>query len=484
MQTIRIPYTTDAAGRDLIASLRRVQSAAIRSAYANAMAPDGSLVVEKDVRALVKARFGTAVLDSWALHCAARLGRAKRKNHPDGKVVFGGRSQLERRRKGLITEAEWKSKRLLPFVSYGDRQKVRGNQNVHLRDPRTLRLKIGRFRSGRRGKLTVDMADLHLAQLTGNAGQIISQVAAKCAKPEQRDRINVSYSIDDKFVSITFDPQDLPDHPERRAPVAAIAGRAVGIDLNPSWIGITVAENMTDQSQLGETEALDWALIKLEHAPNAPAEVVREVLAAAADRAIGLARKWGAATIAIEKGLGKLRSGGKSRKLNQLLNYWARTLFVAMLRRKAGLAGIKVVEVWGGYSTTIGNLRFELPDACAAAAEIARRGFTGRAKLKDVLPAFDEGWRARLRKDVPLPAEAESWADVHRGLKAAKTIGYRRPHPDMCPDPGGRTSGIAVRRLGRRRRPGLLARPVGTGRPQHVSSEKREMDLESTRKSG
>jgi hypothetical protein len=30
-----------------------------------------------------------------------------------------------------------------------------------------------------------------------------------------------------------------------------------------------------------------------------------------------------------------------------------------MLRRKAGLAGILVVEVWGGYSTTIGNSAFE-----------------------------------------------------------------------------------------------------------------------------
>ncbi len=40
----------------------------------------------------------------------------------------------------------------------------------------------------------------------------------------------------------------------------------------------------------------------------------------------------------------------------------------------------------------------------------------------------------------------------------------------------------AVRRLGRRWRPGLLARSVGTGRPKHVSSEKRELARESTRK--
>lgn len=175
-------------------------------------------------------------------------------------------------------------------------------------------------------------------------------------------------------------------------------------------------------------------------------------------------------------------SGSRNRKLNQRLNYWARTVFVAMLRRKAGLAGITVIEVWGGYSTTIGNLQFDLPDACAAAAEIARRGIAVRARIKDVLPAFDEGLLARLRKDVPqLPAEAGSWLDVHRGLKAAKTFGYRRPHPAM--DPGGRASGLAVQRLGRRRRPGLIARPVGTGLHARVSSEKRESIRGSTSKS-
>jgi hypothetical protein len=40
---------------------------------------------------------------------------------------------------------------------------------------------------------------------------------------------------------------------------------------------------------------------------------------------------------------------------------------------------------------------FDLPDACASAAEIARRG--------------------------PLPAEVVGLIEVHRGLKAAKTFG-------------------------------------------------------------
>ncbi|WP_441280444.1 hypothetical protein [Tardiphaga sp. 862_B3_N1_1] len=127
------------------------------------------------------------------------------------------------------------------------------------------------------------------------------------------------------------------------------------------------------------------------------------------------------------------------------------------------LIGMKVVEAWGGYSTTIGNLWFDLPDACASAAEIARRGLAARAKIKDLFPVYDEGWRARRWKDVPLPAEVVGLIEVHRGLKAAKTFGYRRPHPQMLSvDHGGRMPcGLAVRRLCRRRRPGLIARRSG-----------------------
>jgi hypothetical protein len=144
--------------------------------------------------------------------------------------------------------------------------------------------------------------------------------------------------------------------------------------------------------------------------------------------------------------------------------YWARTIFVTMLQRRARLAGIELAEVWGGYSATIGNLAFEARDACAAAAEIARRGITRLAGMKDVLPAFGERTVASLRKDLPLPVDAGNWAGVHRTINAAK-IGYRRPHHDV---PQGRrdsdvhgtlaSHGHAVVSLRRRHRPGLLFR--------------------------
>jgi IS605 OrfB family transposase len=161
-------------------------------------------------------------------------------------------------------------------------------------------------------------------------------------------------------------------------------------------------------------------LVELAAKPGLSRESVTEMLARVCGRAIAMARRFGAATIAVEDGLGRLRSTGPARALSRTLNYWARNRLIPMLRRKANLAGITVIEVRGAYSTIIGNLAFEAPDACASAMEIVRRGIAAGAKLKDLLPVFDEGWRDGLRKDLALPAEAEGWEEVRRSTGPSK----------------------------------------------------------------
>ncbi len=54
--------------------LRRVYSAAVRTAYANAVAADGSKLKQKDLRDLVRSRFLGGIVDAWLLHCATLEG--------------------------------------------------------------------------------------------------------------------------------------------------------------------------------------------------------------------------------------------------------------------------------------------------------------------------------------------------------------------------------------------------------------------------
>jgi IS605 OrfB family transposase len=444
LQTISVPFSCSTQDHSFIREVRRVYSAAVRTAYANA---EG--LKQKDLRDFVKNRFAGGIVDAWTLHCATLEVMDLRKTRPDGKMLFGTRAGFERRQRGLISRDQWREMRIRPFCSRGDFTRD-GNRHFRLA-PDGLSCLFRMY--GRQVRLD-------LAAMTGNAGEILRQAARLAAAK----KINVTFRIDATKLHVTVDPQDLPDHPERRRPLVALKGRAIGIDLNPGSIGITAVENATDPTSVEQTQVLEHFLVKLGMPIDASAETVRETLAAVCDRAISLARKHRCGTITMEKGLGKLRSSNRGKKQNRELNYWARTILVAMLTRKARLAGIDVIEVWSGYSTTIGNVAFELPDACAAAAEIARRGISRLAGIKDVLPTLGEGWRASLRKDLPLPAEAGSWVDIHRTIKAAK-IGYRRPHPEVpqrirVSDAHGTLTscGHAVVRLRRRHRPALLFR--------------------------
>ena len=450
MQTISLPYQCDSADVGFLADVRRVFSAAVRTAYVSAV--DGGMSLkQKELRDLVKRRFAGGFVDAWVLHCATLEGMDLRKARPDGRMVFGTRAGLERRQKGLIERNEWREMRLRPLCSRGDKTYA-GNRHFRLSaDARTCTFQM----YGRK-------ALLRFPQMNGNAGEVLQQ-AAKLAGEK---KINLTFRMDSRKLHITIDPEDLPHHPQRRPAVIAKRGRCLGIDLNPNWIGIAAVENIRDPRSVAETSLLEHALVKLDMAVDASPETVCETLAAVCDRAISMARKHRCGTIVLERGLGKLRSSGRSRSLNRILNYWARTVFVAMLTRRARLAGIEVLEVWAGYSSTIGNLAFEAPDACASATEIARRGIARLAGMKVVLPALEEGCVSRLWKNGKVPVELGSWQEVHRTIKAAK-IGYRRPHPDV--PIGARGSdvhgtemfcGHAVVRLGRCHRPGIVFRPI------------------------
>lgn len=456
MQTISVPYTCTDQARSNLNDLRRVYGVAVRTAYANARRMDGSALRQKELRDLVKARFSHLKIgDAWLLHCATLEGMDLRKVRPDGGLVFGGRPQLERRRKGLINRTEWREARLRPLCSRGDKTQT-GNRHFRLSaGAATCTLSVY-------GRPVV----LRLAAMRGKAGEILRQVAALAAAKA----INLTFRLDASRLHVTLDPADLPDHPERLAAVPSVAGRALGIDLNPDWIGLSVVEvsEGDDPTDLRQARLLDHRLVRLAVPPAAGAEQVREILAAAAGQALALARAWGCGEAVLEKGLGKLRSSGRNRRLNRLINHWARRVFGAMLARRAGLAGIGVREVWCGYSTTIGNMAFPAPDACAAAAEIARRGIAAARKFKDVLPSCSREvvsglWKDRGWPSAALPRREAGWAEVHRAIKAA-ALGVRRPHPELAPDPGplpaARRAGYAVRRLGLRRRPGLVARPL------------------------
>lgn len=482
MQTISIPYVASDDDGATIAEWQRLHACVVRTGYARAGLPDGKTMREKDLRKLLKSLFPNHPLGSWGIHCATREALRLRKQRPDGGMVFGGRKELDRRRNGLITNEEWRRRRQSrPIEIVGDRTYA-GNRHLTVA-PDGLSAEV---------HFLDQSVTIGLAEMSGTQGHLVRGIAALAAAGEMA----IAFSLNTNSLSITFDEMDLrklppgmtledarradreaigqkprgrprkiagehtkahtfkplppelrPVHPEWRPTIPTMMTRAVGIDLNPQWIGLAVVEIglRIDAHDVNAVRVLDHRLIHLNVPIDASPEALATHMARAARMTTSLARKWHCAAVVHEDNLGKLRWSKKSRGEHtaQTVNHWSRNAFIGGLTRRCRLSGLKVSAVWGGYSTTIGNISFDLPDACASAAEIARRGIAASRGDKDRLPAVPLTVHTRRWKDGEVPdgiAEAVSqagcWPSVHRAIKAAK-VDVRRPHPPLrAVDPG------------------------------------------------
>ena len=518
MQTITIPWSSDDETRATAAELQRIYACMVRTGYAQG---DGRSAAE--IERIIKDRFPDQPLGSWAAHCAALEAKTLRAKVPDGAMVFGGKSELLRRQKGLTSNDDWKARRhgrALEII--GDRTRW-GNRHFRLSpDASTCKVEfLGK-------NLT-----LNLQPMVGKHGALLRAVvmlADAC-------QMSVQFGLKARTLTVTFDEMDLrrlppgktledikiaeqgasrkgrkrkdasthyaahrvkhiadrPVHPEWRDPVPVVATRAIGLDLNPQWVGISVIEVNGDPQNADSVRILDHRLhhIAIPFAADA-ANMTRTMANIAAD-IISLARAWNCDLLVHEEGLGMLAWSKKSHgaSADQTVNHWSRNVLIGGLTRRCGLAGIRILPIWGGYSTTIGNMLFDLPDACASAAEIARRGFALTCGIKDRFPVVPVQVASRRWKDEKLPtalakalASADTWQAVHRAIKPAQrrgtkatAIGYRRLHPspqEMVPgsvlDHSSRR--YAVNRLGSGKGVCCSARPVHLPRTVRDSSDR------------
>jgi hypothetical protein len=501
MQTISIPWKASCAeDAELIALWQRTMAAMVRTGYAA-----GDSLSAKEIEVVIKNRFPDQPLGSWAAHCAAMEAASWRKKVSDGTLVFGGKANLRRRTKGLISNEEWKSLRQNRALSIiGDRTRW-GNRHFRLSaDGRTCKVDFLK-----------QSVTLQLPEMSGKYGKLLRAISILT----DACQISVQFSLSKNKLSITFNPMDLrklpsgktledvkiseqgkgrrgrkrkdasthyavtrirhvpcrPVHPEWRDPLPVKTNRTIGLDLNPEWIGISVIEVSGDPQSMDSVKILDHKLHNIRIPLSSPGEAMSQVMAFVASNVISMARAWNCGTIFYEDGLGKLRWSKKKNKhlkTLQTLNYWSRNKLIGGLIRRCQLSGIKIRSIWGGYSTTIGNLIFDLPDACASAAEIARRGYASTCGIKDRLPLVPVQVASRRWKDETLPtalaealASADRWDAIHRAIKTAKCIGYRRLHPSLLEMKPGRlfsygNRGYAVNRLGNGKGASCSARPV------------------------
>jgi hypothetical protein len=131
MITFNLPIQLTDNDKKMILEFQRVQSSMIRTAYKQAQYE----CTEISVRQKVRDRFKDQ-LDSWFQQSAVKYGIGMFKSdHETGRSgrIFGGKGNLIRRAKRLISKEEWKQKRLLPLYLIGEAP-AKGNRKFEFHE--------------------------------------------------------------------------------------------------------------------------------------------------------------------------------------------------------------------------------------------------------------------------------------------------------------------------------------------------------------
>lgn len=373
---------------------------------------------QKQIRALAKQIWSNPHsdneqgLNSWIVQCAILDAQAQHAAHESQitsgqrkacAVIWGGVKNLKLRSRKQITKSDWRRLRLRPMCLQGEAAK----KSNRLFDFSRLSDNILIFKPNKHTRLTIPLQAVsknqarELAYITSRVGEIPIQVQLKAGQ--------VCFSYEQEKCSDTT--RLVPD-------------RILGIDQNPNAIGITIMDFRDGKSHVIHAEQITWSATSRRNDDKRDHETTQ-----IAHAIMRLARHYRVSEIALEQLTMGARDAGKGTRFNRLVNNeWNRCQFDWCLTRLCDKYRIELTHVSCAYSSTIGNLTYRnLPDACGAAAEIARRAYHKYQKHICMFPPmnWDQIQLVNQWKNEGLDlSECKSWVDIHNSIKNAK-LKYR-----------------------------------------------------------
>lgn len=368
---------------------------------------------EKQCREVLKLQFKNEKLDSWYQQCAIRTAKAMLDSDValgNKSRVFGGKRNLNRRAKGLITNEGWKECRLDYLNVIGEASKC-GNRKFELYNNYVT------YKPYKGKKITIQIGSLRKNYLSLYNQLCIASKQCKLA---------ITVKLSSTKIHITFDDEILNHKPKKYT----IKDRYAGIDLNPNYIGVSVFQN---------TKLIDYKLYDLKALTGLKSN--RDKLNHETIEVAHTIGKWltllKVENVYLEELSFKPGDSKKGKSFNRLTkNQWHRKAFTQALSKHH-----KLEFIGAQYSSTIGNImNHDLPDAVAASAEIARRGHNCyKLRNKKFYPTIisfdlllnrlmkDEANREKLAT-LAQPKEFEMWKELHDWVKEHQ-LRYRVPLP-------------------------------------------------------
>lgn len=338
----------------------------VRFAY-NRYCDNQGKIKDSDVAKLVKTTMNNIEqMDASFIQIAVQKAKSIYNASKDKKVVFGGKNSLKRYMKGLITKEQFVEQRQFP-LSFIGRKSDGGNRkfSLDLKNHRII-FKKSKFQH----------YDLNYCS-SKNQDKILFKWQDRYDK-KLKD-IKFTVQLNKEYVFLVFDQKDLEDKTYK-----PIKDRIASIDQNPNYISLVIRDgkklklkvvyslkNLNDLDNPKKYKEKENKTVYRKHLQNKRRYETFEI----AKRISEVVKQYRCEYMVLEDLSISSSNKKKGKRFNKLVNnFWLRKSFSNNLKKRCNLIGIKVQEVFAGYSSIKGQLQNQNEvDSIAAAIEIGKR---------------------------------------------------------------------------------------------------------------
>jgi IS605 OrfB family transposase len=357
MITIKLQYKSSIEYYDFLSKLRKQFSNVYRYSYNRFY--DG--LSKKEIYALIPSLNNTELIKGRLINdCidfASRLyEKDKKSNH---KSIFGGKYNFYQKCKEKITKEQFLQNRLIPLYLQGETAR-NGNRNFNL----------DFLNNSMTFKYNKDCHfDLKVKPSKNQLKHLI-ELQNLCQDKKSKFTITLSQT----HINISFDVI-------KHEVIDLIKNRFIGIDLNPTNIGISV---LNSEMELIDSYDFEFSKIinkiksikkssdskELKYLNNKLNHEILDISKKISNISIHYKCKF----IFIEDL--DFKQTDKGRQFNRLVkNLWKRNIFINNLNKRCEINGQKLYQVNPAYSSFIGNCMYDKIDPVNSSMEVGRRGY-------------------------------------------------------------------------------------------------------------
>lgn len=434
MITLKIKYTTEEGGLNLIKEYRKQYSSVLHYAYNRRYEGVSEKYIEQQINSLNN----IPLIKSYLKRCAVKNATQLIKDIDNKQLIFGGKKNFIDLCKGKITKDEFINKRLSKLFIIGEANQ-HGNRMVVINDD----LESFTFKPTMKDKITLSIDGRYKRYKT---------LLNKLYHLQQDKQISITYQLDNEYIYLTYDETLLNEYIDYKP----IKNRIFAIDLNPNYIGWSVVDWKSSSKfevvksgiiSIKDINDIDFGLKgksseskERKYINNKRTFETYEISKLLVNTAI----YYRCEVFGLEELNIKSKDNNKGKHFNKLVNnVWNRNKLVNNIKKRCNIYSIRVMLAKPNYSSFVGNFLFrdlKLPDMTLASIEIGRRCYEFKIQYIDkkykkkniILPDVDD-FNDRYIKSLEefnIPGEIKDLVNIYNFLKKSKSR-YRLSLDDL-----------------------------------------------------